>query len=64
MDLVQGKLSVTSGLTGNANAFPMLKHWKRLSLVERGTRSFLRGGRTLVALVRCRARVPVPGDSS
>ena len=29
-----------------------------------GTRSCLRGGRTLVALVRCRARVPVPGDSS
>ena len=27
MDLVQGKLSVTNGLIGNANAFPMLKHW-------------------------------------
>ena len=24
MDLVQGKLSVTNGLIGNANAFPML----------------------------------------
>ena len=25
MDLVQGKLSVTNGLIGNANAFPMLE---------------------------------------
>ena len=60
MDYDEGKLSVTNGLIGNANVFPM----QRLSLVARGTRSCFRGGRTLVALVRCRARVPVPGDSS
>ena len=37
MDLVQGKLSVTNGLIGNVNAFPMLKHWNAspLSCVAR-----------------------------
>ena len=63
MDCDDGKLPVTNGLIGNANAFPMLKHWKRLSLVVRGMRSCLRGGRTLVALVRCLA-LSVPEDSS
>ena len=37
MDYDEGKLSVTNGLIGNANAFPMLKHWNAspLSCVAR-----------------------------
>ena len=45
MDVVQGKLSVTNGLIGNANAFPMLKHWNAspLSCVARALVSVVDG---------------------
>ena len=37
MDLVQGKMSITNGLIGNANAFPMLKHGYRCQEIAPST---------------------------